>query len=660
MSQTTRRPMTIEDLYRVKWVSDPQLSPDGSQVAFVLRTVNPKTKQYESHIWMVPSGGGTPYQFTGGTGSDSAPRWSPDGRWLAFVSNRQEKNQIWLIPSHGGEARQLTELKDGAGNPVWSPDSTRLAFTARVGANGQEDEKKDEIKPDVRVITRLHYKMNGTGFLDEKTAQIFVIPVDGGEPKQLTSGPYHHSSPAWAPDGQTIVFAANRQEDADYDPGADLWTVPAEGGELQQLTTVPRAAGSPAYSPDGRYIAFYGHDREYAGATLDRVWVVPSQGGEARVLTADFDRSVGNAVGGDMCPATGTLPIWSPDGRFISFLATDGGRTGLFRVPAEGGQAEPVLGGDRVILGISLNPSSGRAAFAATSPLEIGDLYLADLDTGAEHRLTRVNAELTDELLLSAPVPFTFSGALDEPVEGWVMPPAQREPGRRCPAILEIHGGPHVAYGYAFMHEFQVLAGLGYAVVFSNPHGSQGYGQSFVAATRHDWGGKDYQDVMAAMEYAVAHFDFIDPERLGVTGGSYGGYLTNWIIGQTNRFRAAVTQRSTCNRYSQFGTSDVGYFNGDFEFDGHPWDNPQHYLERSPITYVKQVQTPLLIIHSENDLRCPIEQAEQFYTALKLLRKEVVMVRFAGENHELSRSGKPVNRVERLKQIIGWFEKHLV
>jgi len=645
--------ITIEDLYKLKWVSDPQVSPDGSLVAYVQKTVDPEDKmKYRSQIWVVSTQGGEPRPFTSGQKSDASPRWSPSGTALAFISNRSGDNQIWLAPLGGGEARQLTKFKRPLANIRWSPDGTKLLATAKIGPS-DHDESKD--KSDVKVITRLHYKMNGEGYHGDRRGHIFLVEACSGEVQQLTTGDFDHSNPTFSPDGQTVVFNAKRYENADYVAYNDLYTLPLSGGEPTKLTTSFGPCSAPVFSPDGSRIAFYAHDGAYRGATLTGIYTISACGGESTPLLKHFDLSVGNQVGSDMVSSPDSGPQWSQNGQKIFFLATSCGSTMVHSVDVSTRSVSVLTPAKQAVYAFSVNDSG--MALAVTDPTNIGDIYYDSGDVSCA-RLTDVNHDYLATVAVSLPEHIEFKASNGVNVEGWMLKPYGYEPGRRYPLVLEIHGGPHVAYGYSFVHEFQVLCGMGYAVLFTNPQGSQGYGQTFNAATRHDWGGQDYRDLMAALDYAVT-LDYVDGHRLGVTGGSYGGYMVNWMIGHTDCFKAAVAQRSTSNRYSMFGTSDVGYFNGEFEFDGNPWDNPQHYLDRSPITYVRNVNTPLLLVHSEQDYRCPIEQGEQFYTALKWLGKEAALVRFPDENHELSRSGKPRHRVERLQHITGWFVKHI-
>jgi len=697
-------PLVAEDLYNYSWVSDPQLSPDGRWVLYVLTKPEKQGKKYNSEVWRVDvsaagaAGGDSrppvTKRFTGGP-RDRAARWSPDGSQIAFISDRSEGAQIWLIPNSGGEARQLTKLKGGiAGEPVWSSDGTQLAFIRRVGAQDTLQpggnsgdggaEPPEAPKSDVKAYTRLKYKENGRGLWDGKYAQVFVVSREGGEPRQVTFGPYDHSGPAWSPCGEYIGVAANRSADPDRTPSSDIWVVPARGGDPRRITQSEGPAMQPAWSPDGRLIAYYGHRNEFRGATLTHIWVAASDGSGCPVdILADWDGEIGISSGSDMMTSSMGAPAWTPDGQYVLFQASERGAVNLYKarvstpastygnskLPAVPGR---VTSGKHTIYAVSFARDRAGAAVALATPANPGDIHLyhafgpavmpspaccADASGPAPVRLTDVNGWLRERTVV-APEEFVCQGPDGGEIHGWLLRPAGFAEGTKYPLVVEIHGGPQTAYGWAFVHEFQLLAGRGMGVMYSNPGGSTGYGQHFATLTHHDWGGRDYRDVMAATEHAAAQ-TWVDADRLGVTGGSYGGYMTNWIVGQTNRFRAAVTQRSTCNRYSMFGTSDIGYYNGDFQFRGNPWENADFYLERSPLTYVNNIETPVLIIHSEQDLRCPIEQGEQLYTALRWLGKTAEFVRFPDENHELSRSGQPVHRVERLTRIADWFIKYL-
>ncbi len=699
---TTTRPITIEDLTRIKLISDPRPSPDGTRVAYVVTAMDTEEDAYRSQIWLVPAGGDgedEPIRYTGGR-NDSAPRWSPDGRRLAFVSKRgdgteggekEAKPQVWVLDTAGGEARQVTKLKNGASDPVWSPDSARLACIARVGgADDREDEAAPAVaaredggagegddqrgkarKSDVKVITRIRYKADGIHRLlvDEGHRHLFVVevPEEWDEPveaRQITSGEFDHGTPAWSPDGRTLAFAANRTPlpDRDFNNYTDIWTVPAEGGEPRKLTEGRGPSSAPAFSPDGATIAFFGHTnpepyRRYANTNL---WAVPADGSAPpRNLTGGFDRSLTAGVGSDLrAGAAAQYPQWTPDGAAVFVPAIERGAAHIYRVGVADGAVTRVVGGERGVLNFALTADGRRLVFAATDALGPNDLFACNADGSDERRLTRVNAELLGELRLSVPEHFVYTGVGGWEIDGWLMKPVDFEEGRQYPLVLEIHGGPASQYGWAFFHEFQLLAARGYGVLFTNPRGSTGKGAAFTVSNRSRWGEEDYGDLMAGVDAALAR-GWVDPARLGVAGGSFGGFMTAWIVGHTDRFKAAVTMRCVSNLLSFFGTSDIGFTFVEMQFETEPWDDVGKLLHYSPISYVKNMVTPLLILHSEEDYRCPIEQGEQLFIALKKLGRETEFVRFPDEDHNLSRNGKPAHRVERLRHITRWFERHL-
>ena len=651
------RPITIADLFAFKILDEPQISPDGSRVVCTVTTGDAAANSYQTHLWVVPTDGGAPWQVTTASSKDTTPRWSPDGAQVAFISDRGGEKQVWAIGLAGGEARLLTSGALAPSELAWSPDGRWLAVV------GKPQPKPGPEDSDVRVVSRLRYKLDGEGFWDGRWKHVLVLPADGGEARQLTHEECDHANPAWSPDGKWLAYAANPDPNADLTNVTDVWVTPVDGGTSpRRLTRGIGPAGMLAWSPDGTRIAYVGHDNAYRGATNSAVWTVPVAGGDPVCLTRKFDRSVGHHVISDLRahPGSGGL-AWAPDGARIFFMYADGANSQIASVAVADGAVRSETGGEHELIGCSLDQHARRVACVESDPLTPGEVAVRDLGggSGALRRLTDMNGPLLRTLAVAVPARFEFASVDGWKIEGWVLRPVGTAKEERIPTVLEIHGGPHGAYGNAFFHEFQLLAASGYGVIYMNPRGSRGYGQTFTAATRHDWGGKDYEDLMRGVDHAVAAFDWIDAERLGVAGGSYGGFMTNWVVGHTRRFKAGVTMRSISNAYSQWGTSDLAYQKGFWEYPGDPWESPGFYLERSPITYVRQMRTPLLILHGENDLRCPIEQGEQLFVALKKQGTPTLFVRFPGESHDLSRNGQPKHRIERLRHILAWLETYL-
>ncbi len=691
-SKPTRaiRRLTPNDLLAITVIEDPQLSPDGAQLAYVQVKIDRESYEYRRTIWLVAtSGDGAPRRFTSGQ-NDTTPRWSPDGRSLAFLrapasevkpatiaerANGKGKPQVWVMPTDGGEARRLTTLRHGAGAPVWSPDGATLLLASQVGE--PDDHEVDDAAlasdgakhwPRVRTIDRLWYKYDSVGYIYELRAHLFSVAVATGETRQLTEGDYDDGAPAWSPDGQRIAFTSDRSDDRWRWPAPGVWTLDLASGALTRLTDESLACAGPAWSPDGASVAFLASPRRHGVGHTDLYVTSATTAGGARLLTQDFIPTCEDTGIDDMRSFHGGAHlVWAPDGREIFFAGSMRGATHVFATRPTGGLLpRRITDGERRHYGFSFDATGQTLALAISTPISPNDLYIqtvptaaAKADANAEpQRLTAVNAALFGEIVLAQPEEFAFRGADGWDLQGWVMRPPHLAAGELAPTVLEIHGGPAAMYGYSFFFEFQLLAARGYTVVYSNPRGSTGYGRVFSGAVINDWGGKDYEDVLAGLDAAIARGG-VDEARLGVAGGSYGGFMTNWAVGHSDRFKAGVTMRSVVNMATMFGVSDVGWGLVIDELSATPWGDLDRLMRFSPITYVEDINTPLLILHSDNDLRCPVEEAEQLFSALKYLERETKLVRFEGQSHELSRSGHPRSRVIRLREIVGWFERYM-
>jgi dipeptidyl aminopeptidase/acylaminoacyl peptidase len=671
-----KRPITQSDLYSFHWAADPRISPDARQVIYTSVSVNAKHDNYETALWIVPTSGGDPRPLTAGP-HDSLARWSPDGRRIAFVravekDGRVQPGQIFLLPMDGGEARQLTEMPKGAGDLVWAPDGRTLAFSSTTLPKDFEKNGKPEEVSDVRVIRRAAYRANGGGYVDvSRPAHIWTVPIPSSAfppPKavQLTTGLFSEGEITWSPYGTRILFISNRELEPYYKPEArEIYSIDAKGGEVRQVAAVDGEIRSMALRNDGVQLTFIGSlngnpVRSYSQPDL---FVANFNGGsKPRNLTAGYDFDLGGGVGGDQHPPRGggqTDPFWSPDGRLVYALSAEQGRVNLKRIDVETGKVDPVTDADHDIYSLTATPDSAHAVLAISTTTNIGDLYFLNIGTRELRRLTDVNRDLSAQLNLTRPETIWYKSFDGRRIQAWVQRPPDYDPDRKYPLVLDIHGGPHAAYGYTFDHEFQWMAAKGYVVLYPNPRGSTTYGQEFGNIIQYNYPGDDYKDLMAGVDELIRR-GWVDPDRLGVTGGSGGGVLTNWTIGHTTRFKAAVSQRSIADWRDFWYTADFTLFQPTW-FRAAPWQNEADFKARSPITYVDRITTPLMLIEGEADFRTPPGAGgEQMFRALKYLKRPVVMVQFPGETHELSRSGKPTHRVERLEHIVAWFDKYVL
>lgn len=652
----------IDDLAAIRLLSDAQISPDGGEIAFVLTTLDLEADCYRAAIWLYERGSGQVRRFTYGSGRDLMPRWSPDGTLLAFVSDRAGTDQLWVMPRYGGEARQLTRFSEPVTAFEWAPDSRRLAVVTRA----TQAEGAPERLTDVVRLTALRYRFDGQrGFLHERRSHLWLVLVDDGRVERLTDGDWDDDWPSWSPDGSALVFTSNRTEDREWNAASELWCLRFDEAGVAR---VERLAGGrevalarPAWSPNGQLIAAVGHLESWAGsARHKRLWSIAPDGSGLRCLTREFDATLDDVLLGDTFGPSRPGLVWSPDSRSVYAQVSEQGAVRLYRFPVDGGEPQCLLGGARRVQDFSLSRDGQWIAATVADPLDPGSLWLLTADGRRAERIFDPNDEWKRTVTLTEPEELWVSSPTDAmPIHAWVMrPPAAAVPAGRPPLVLSIHGGPHAMYGWVYCHEFQVLAAAGYAVVYANPRGSQGYGEAFVSCTRGAWGEADMPDLMAVVDAVVAQ-GWVDPERLGVCGGSYGGYMTNWIIGHTDRFKAAVSMRCVSNLLSMYGTSDIGIYFSEWEIGAAPWEDPERYRRLSPLTYAPNMQTPLLLLHAEEDWRCPIGQAEELFAWLRRLGRTVELVRFPGEGHNLTRSGRPRHRIEHLERELRWFRTYL-
>lgn len=671
--------MKEEDLLRFEWIADPQMSPDGTRIAFTRVSVDVEADEYRTNLWLqdVPASGqdpAPPRALTFG-GRDAQPRWSPDGTRLAFVrrASAEADPQIHVLPLAGGEAAALTSLKSGCSAPAWSPDGATIAFlSGHNPALDSPESKKPKHEP-ARLVTRPVFRWNAQGFVDhDHLEHVWVVPATGGAPRALTTGrEYKEENVAWSRDGRWVLFTSDRRPEPWFEhEDGEVWAVPAdlaeptEGGALRVVADVRGPIVQFHEGGDGR-LAAIGGIRPAAVRSYDPSELLVFSGAWPMTqpvrASAALDRPVNEGgIASDQHPPRGggAPPLaFTHDGRGVLCVVEHHGGSRLVALDPEGGGLRELTPGGRDVIHGTVSADGRRVALTLGGHGTPGDLHVLDVESGALVRLFGANDALLAEANLGEVEEFWVESFDGTPIQAWVVKPPGFEASRRYPLILEIHGGPHTAYGAGFFHEFRVLAAAGYLVLYTNPRGSTTYGQDFANVIQYRWPGDDVRDLMAAVDALIAR-GWVDASRMGVTGGSGGGLLTNAIIVQHDRFRAAITQRCVSEWSSMWSSSDFAMFTPVW-FRGAPHEVPDEFAAASPAWQLERVNTPLLVLHSEEDWRTPIGQGEIMFRGLKYLRKPVAMVRFPGESHELSRSGTPSRRVQNQQHIRRWFDHWL-
>ena len=698
-----KRPITEKDLFDFVWIGDPQISPDGSRVAFVRVAVNEKKEGYNTSIWSVPvAGGEAPHQLTKGD-HDSTPRWSPDGKFLLFLraiekEGKPESAQLAILPTSGGDSFVFTDLPKGAGNPLWAPDGKTIAFTSETNTEDlakQEKKKSTSAKPtadklqqagdtaehesDIRVITRAVYRQDNEGYADPKhPTHIWIVTAPHSaeekvKPRQLTTGRFDEESAIWSKDGSQIYFTSSRIDEPYYElPRTDLYSIARAGGNPVKITTIDLNtqfgpdSGALSLNPDGKQVAFVASTTQPINSyTEPNLWVLDLlPNAKPRNLTANLDLDVGGFLIADSGPprARGrNAPIWTSDGKSLIEVYAKEGKANVALFDAATGSVKDLTSGNQGVMSFRATPDGSKLIYIVSTPTRINDLFVLDRATpgASPKQLTHINDELFAKLNLTEPEEIWYDSFDGKHIQAWLQKPPDFDAHKKYPLILNIHGGPHTAYGYIFDHEFQWMAAKGYVVLYPNPRGSTSYGEEFANIIQYHYPGDDYKDLMASVDDAIKR-GYINDKKLGVTGGSGGGLLTNWVVGQTSRFAAAVAQRDIASWEDWWYSGDFTLFQPNW-FKAPPFEEADDYRARSPISYINNVKTPMMFILGETDYRTPPSAGgEQMFRALKFRKIPTVMVRFPNESHELSRSGQPWHRVERLQHIVGWFDHWLM
>ncbi len=645
------------DVFEIEVAADPQISPDGSRIAYVRTGFDIMTDGGRTALWTIDADGTNHRALTDGSNAVGSPRWAPDGNRLLYSSSQGESRQLFVRWMDTGQTAELTNITESAGSMTWSPDGTWIAMTMFV-PEAPATFAKMPPKPDGAewtappiVINKPRYRADGQGYLEDGYTHIFVLPADGGTPRQLTSGSYHHGGPlSWSPDSQAIVFSANRG-DADVDINDDnVFEVAVQAGELTQLIDRFGPDNEPNVSPDGSKIAYTGFDDRYQGYQVTHLYVMNRDGSGSRMV-GDLDRDV-RALN------------WAADGRGLFFLYDDEGTTKVGHVSLEGAVTDLASGVGGLDIGRPYGGGAysvsrgGRFAFTMTTPLHPADISVGERGSAAR-RITTLNEDLLGHKTLGETEELWWDSSHDgRPVQGWIVTPPDFDPSKKYPLMLEIHGGPFSNYGPRFTTEIQLYAAAGYVVLYTNPRGSTSYGEEFGNLIHHAYPGYDYDDLMSGVDAVIAR-GYIDEDNLMVTGGSGGGVLTAWIVGKTSRFRAAVVAKPVIDWISFGLTSDLSSFVGQYWLPGQVWEegNLEHYWKRSPLSLVGNVTTPTMVITGENDLRTPMGQSEEYYQALQIRNVPTQLVRVQNSYHGMA-SSSPSNLIAKVANVLEWFERY--
>jgi len=649
--------VSIDDLYKIEFLREIALSPDGKKIAYTVEWLDRQKNKYYSNLYMAGDDGKTRH-FIRGKKDIKNIRWSPDGESISFVLTEKDKQDLWAIPAEGGEAYAITDANGFFGNYAWTPDCRYIVCEFILKKEDKERVPEKGKPPLYYYMKNLWYKLDGKGMLPEEKQHICIVRVRSGRMRQLTFGRNGDDLGDISPDGRYVVFSSNRNEQFEEKiQYVDLYLVSVNGGKERKMETPAGPKWSAVFSPDGKHIVYRGrlYPKEWVGWRNIDLWYVPVRGGKSVNLTKSLNRTFESLMVDDLGHYAYSRPVFSKDGKYVYDITTDHGDCILYEIDIKRKKVAKIAGTNERIYAFN-HDGRNSWALAISNPGDPGNLYLAK--DGIRQQLTHLNKNYLKARRIAQPEEIRWKGFGGDEIQGWLLKPPNFKPTKKYPLIVQIHGGPHAAYGNSFFHEFQVLAANGYLVFYSNPHGSVGYGERFARALHNRWGIPDTKDILKGIAL-LARRKYVDKNRMGVMGGSYGGFMTNWIIGHTDIFKAAVTMRSVVNMLS-FYTSDFG-FSLSREFKGNWWEgrNFQFYWNMSPLKYVKRMRTPLLIIHSEQDHRCPIGQAEELFVALKLLKRDVEMVRFPLECHELSRHGSPRRREKRLEYILNFVDRYL-